>query len=137
MSVKEVLDLWERLDRVGHSYIAPIETEEQYKAALGFLETIWDEVHKNKNSPYGSLFRILVDHISAYEAEHYPIPDATPGEVLEFMMDQKGVTQKEVERATGIYQGNLSQIISGKRNLTTQQVKTLAEFFKVDASVFI
>jgi antitoxin component HigA of HigAB toxin-antitoxin module len=53
------------------------------------------------------------------------------------MMDQRGVTQKEVERATGIYQGNLSQIISGKRNLTTQQVKTLAEFFKVDASVFI
>ncbi|MEX2536546.1 MAG: helix-turn-helix domain-containing protein [Trueperaceae bacterium] len=137
MSVKEVLELWERLDRVGHSYVAPIETEEQYDAALGLLERIWGEVHENANSPYDALFRILVDHISAYEAEYLPIPDASPGEMVEFMMDQQGVTQRDVERATGIHQGNLSQIIRGKRNLTTQQIKALAEYFRVTPAVFL
>jgi HTH-type transcriptional regulator / antitoxin HigA len=137
MAVNEVLELWAELDRVAHPYLAPIETEAQYQATLGFLTVLWDAVDDDPNSPYGTLLRIVTDHIDAYEKEHHPIPDAPPHQVLAYLMEEKGVTQKEVEGATGIYQSNLSQILSGKRKLTTEQVKRLAMYFGVNPSALL
>lgn len=136
MAVNEVLELWEQLDRVAHGYISPIKTEAQYKAALAFLEQLWDKVGEDTPSPYGSLFRILTENIRAYE-ERFAITDAPPERMLAYLMELKGITQKEVEQATGIYQSNLSQILAGKRRLTTDQVKVLAGYFRVDPSVLI
>ena len=136
MAVKEVLELWEQLDRVAHGYLSPIKTDAQYRAALAFLEQLWDKVGEDVASPYGSLFRIITENIRVYE-ERFAIPDAPPERMLAYLMELKGLTQKEVEEATGIYQSNLSQILAGKRRLTTDQVKTLAEYFKVSPEVLL
>lgn len=137
MAVKDVLSLWEQLDRVAHPYLAPIETEQQYQKALGFVADLWDEVADDPNSPYGSLLRIVSHHLNDYENAQQSIPDATPQQVLKFLLAENGVTQKELEEATGIYQSNLSQILTGKRKLTTEQVKLLTDYFRVNPSVFL
>lgn len=137
MVVKEVLALWERLDEVAHPYLAPIETQVQYQAALEFLGVLWDKVNDDPASPYGTLLCILSDHISTYEAQHHAIPDAPPHRVLAYLMELKGITQKDLEGATGIYQSNVSQILKGRRKLTTEQVKTLATYFGVTPNVLL
>jgi HTH-type transcriptional regulator / antitoxin HigA len=137
VAVNEVLELWAQLDRVAHPYLAPIETEAQYQAALGFLAVLWDVVNDDPDSPYGTLLRIVTDHIDAYEKERHPIPDAPPRQVLAYLIEEKGVTQKEVEGATGLYQSNLSQVLSGRRKLTAEQVKRLAAYFDVNPSALL
>ena len=137
MVVKEVLTLWAQLDKVAHPYLAPIETEEQYQEALGFMAELWDEVAGDDNSPYGSLLSLISNHLNEYENAQHPIPNATPQQVLSYLLEERGVTQKEVEAATGIYQSNLSQLLTGKRKLTTEQVKGLADYFKVSPVVFL
>ena len=137
MAAREVLSLWAQLDRVAHLYLAPIETEQQYEEALSFLEQLWDEVADDPASPYGSLLRILSANLHTFENARHPLPDATPQQVLSFLMSEKGVTQKELEEACGIYQSNLSQVLKGKRKLTTEQVKRLAEYFRVSPVVFL
>ena len=47
-------------------------------------------------------------------------------------MEEQQVTQKNIEDATGIYQSNLSQILAGMRQLTTEHVKLLSTYFKVN-----
>ncbi|CAN5884045.1 hypothetical protein BH24DEI2_BH24DEI2_24560 [soil metagenome] len=137
MAVRDVLSLWAQLEQVAHPYLAPIETEQQYEEALRFLEQLWDEVADDPTSPYGSLLKILSDNLSTFENTRQPMPDATPRQVLGFLMAEKQVTQKELEDACGIYQSNLSQILKGKRKLTTEQVKLLADYFKVSPVVFL
>ncbi len=133
----KVLDKWEQLDEVAHDYLVPIESEVRYQAALKLLEAVWERVGENPQSPYGSLFTLLSERISAYENRVYPVPEALPHQVLAFLMRQKGLSQSALAKAIGIYQSNLSQILSGKRNLTLEQIKTLAEYFKVERSVFV
>jgi HTH-type transcriptional regulator/antitoxin HigA len=133
----EVLDKWEQLDNVARDYLVPIETEAQYQAALELLEAVWPRVGENPVSPYGSLFTLLSERISAYENRASPIPNAPAHQVLAFLMEQKGLKQSALARATGIYQSNLSQVLRGKRKLTLAQIRTLANFFGVEPSVFI
>lgn len=133
----KVLDKWEQLDKVAHAYLVPIETQAQYQAALELLEAVWPKVGENPNSPYSSLFTLLSERISAYENRVNPIPDAPAHQVLAFLMEQRGLSQSAVARATGIYQSNLSQVLRGKRKLTLEQIRSLANFFNVDPSVFV
>lgn len=135
-AIEKVLNKWEQLDKVAHDYLVPIQTESQYKAAMELLEVVWERVGENPQSPYGSLFTLLTERINAYENQTSPIPDAPAHQVLAFLMEQKGSSQSALADATGIYQSNLSQILRGKRKLTLEQIRTLADFFKVERSMF-
>jgi HTH-type transcriptional regulator / antitoxin HigA len=135
--VKDVLKLWEKLDDVAHDYISPIKNEKQYKAALGFLEELWEKVGENDKPPYASLFQIVRDNIMDYEDKKYPIPDAPPQRVLAYLLEQKGLSQQEVATSVGMYQSNLSQVLKGERKLTTEQVKKLAVYFEIEPAVLL
>lgn len=137
MVVGNVLTLWEQLDEVAHTYLVAIESEQQYQEALSFMAELWDEVAVKPNSPYGSLLKILSDNLNEYENAQQPLPDATPPQVLNYLMAENSATQKDIEEATGIYQSNLSQILQGKRKLTTEQIKLLADYFKVSPEVLL
>ncbi len=127
---------WKKVDEVAHDYLMPIETKVQYKAALKLLESLWEKVGEDAKSPYGSLFTLLTERIATYEARHTPFENPTPAKLLEYLLDERGVTQQEVAVATGIQQSNLNQMIKGKRKLTTEHVKRLAQYFKMEPSVF-
>jgi HTH-type transcriptional regulator/antitoxin HigA len=135
--VKDVLKLWEKLDDVAHEYLTPIKNERQYKAALNFLEELWEKVGENATSPYASLFQIVRDHIVDYESKNYPIPDAPPHRVLAYLLEQKNLSQQEVASSVGMYQSNLSQVLKGERKLTTEQVKNLANYFEIEPAVLL
>lgn len=131
-----IFKTWKKVDEVAHDYLVPIETKTQYKAALKLLESLWEKVGEDAKSPYGSLFTLLSERIVAYEARHFPFDDPTPAKVLEYLIEERSVTQQEVADATGIQQSNLNQLIKGKRKLTTEHVKRLAQYFKMEPSVF-
>jgi HTH-type transcriptional regulator / antitoxin HigA len=128
---------WKKVDEVAHDYLVPIETKAQYKAALELLEALWGKVGEDATSPYGSLFTLLTERIATYEARHVPFDDVAPAQVLEYLLEQHGVTQQEVADATGIQQSNLNQLLKGKRKLTTEHVKRLAHYFRVEPSVLL
>jgi HTH-type transcriptional regulator / antitoxin HigA len=108
-----------------------VVTEKDYQAALQLLEQHFDD---ESTEPF---LQILAELIEAYENEHFPIPDVTTGEVLAFLLDQKGLAQQDVEAGTGIHQSALSRFIKGEREPPLEQIKKLATFFEVDPAVFI
>ena len=137
MMLQQVMDRWKALDEVAHPYLLPIETESQYLAAIELIEVLWDQVGSEADSPLDSLLILLSERIAAYEAIHFPIPHSPPHLVLAFLIEQKGLTQKQLEAATGIHQGNLSQILRGNRRLTAAQIGTLARYLGVNPQVFL
>jgi HTH-type transcriptional regulator/antitoxin HigA len=75
--------------------------------------------------------------IERYEAERYPLPKASPVEVLRFLMDQHGLQQRDLGEVLGCSAPTVSLILSGTRNLTIPHIRALAERFNVPASVFL
>lgn len=68
-------------------------------------------------------------------AAHHPPADATPAEVLAFLMEGHGL--KQTDLADLADQGTISRILGGKRSVGKRLAGALAERFGVDRSVFL
>lgn len=82
------------------------------------------------------LLELLSVLVEEYEDKHYPIPDASPNEVLRFLMEQKDMKQSDLLHIFGS-SGITSEVVNGKRSISKAQAKKLAEFFKVSVELFI
>ncbi len=82
---------------------------------------------------------VLSDLVERYEEKHHQIPidDLSDGEMLEHLIEAKGVTQVVVARATGIRESRISEVLSGKRKMTRTQIAKLAAYFRVSPAVFL
>ncbi len=83
-----------------------------------------------------TLLELLSVLVEAYEDEHYPIPEATPHQMLRFFMDDRGVKQADLLPVFGS-SGIASEVVNGKRSISKTQAKKLAEFFNVSVELFI
>jgi HTH-type transcriptional regulator / antitoxin HigA len=82
------------------------------------------------------LLELLSLLVEEYEDKHYPIPEASPNEILKFLMEQKDLKQKDLLPIFGST-GITSEVVNGKRSISKAQAKKLAEFFKVSVELFI
>jgi HTH-type transcriptional regulator/antitoxin HigA len=73
--------------------------------------------------------------IERYESERYALPDASPAEVLRFLLDQNGLTQRDVAVELGS-ETTVSLVLSGRRQLTRDHIGRLSQRFHVSPSVF-
>jgi HTH-type transcriptional regulator / antitoxin HigA len=112
----------------------PITSEKEYKRALKQIEKLMtkDALSREENALYG-LLSILIQQ---YEEEHYPIPEASPCEVLSHLMEERGIRQKDLENVIGS-KGVVSEVVRGKRGISKEQAKSLAKLFHVSPSVFL
>ncbi len=113
-----------------------IKPEIEYQQRLTLLNELLDEVGDDENHPLIDLVDTLGTLIEAYEEKHYPIPQTTPAGVLRFLMEEHDLKQSDLKLEIGS-QGVVSEILSGKRQLNTRQIKGLSKRFHVSPAVFL
>jgi len=109
-------------------------TEDEYDAMVARLLSLCDEV-KDDSDPRNRLIETLSVLTEKYEHAHHEIPDATPIEVLRFLMEQHQLTQSDLPEIGS--QGVVSEILSGRRDLNLRQIQDLASHFGVDVNAFL
>lgn len=114
--------------------VTMVHTQEDYAQARATMDVLLVEVGDDENHPLSEVLDYLADHVKAYEDENFPIPEATPGEVLTFLMEQHCLKQADLEDCAP--QGRISDILSGKRAISKEIAKRLAQRFHVRADVF-
>ena len=78
---------------------------------------------------------LLTVLIERYESERYPVPDAEPVEVLRFLLEQNGLSQRDIAVELGS-ESTVSLVLSGKRRLNRTHIERLSRRFHVSPSVF-
>lgn len=111
-----------------------IETESEYERTLAILERL--TFNRNRTPEETALHKLLVMLVEAYEAEHYPMPAASPDEILRHIMEVSGTRQADLVGIVGS-SGVVSEIVNGKRAISKTQARILAELFKVSPSLFL
>ena len=112
-----------------------IKTARDYKRATAVIQQLLDEVGENEKHPLAEVLDYLANQVAVYEAEHVSIPEASPREVLHFLMEQHGLTQTDL--ADCAPQSRISEILSGKREISKEIAKALANKFAVNVGVFV
>ena len=112
-----------------------IRTEADYNRAVEVLNKLLDEVGDNESHPLYNFLEVLGTLIESYEEDHVNIPDIPAKEVLKYLMDEHGLTQADLSEIGS--QGVVSEILRGKRELNTRQIKALSKRFGVSPAVFL
>jgi HTH-type transcriptional regulator / antitoxin HigA len=114
-----------------------IRTEEQNDRALAMLESLMEKGERDMTVEEGELLDLLTNLIRDYEAAAYP-PRAKskPHEMVAFLLEQRGLAPKDLWPVIGS-KSRVSEVLAGKRSVTKEQAKKLAEFFHVGVAPFI
>lgn len=110
-------------------------SDKQYKKLLKALDELIDEVGNNERHPLAPLMETVGNLIEEYEKDNFESIDTDPVEVLKYLMEENGLTQKDMGELGS--QGVVSEILNGKRELNIRQIKALGKKFKVSPAVFI
>lgn len=112
-----------------------IRSEWEYDAAVERLNSLVDDVGDRPKDPRYRLIETLSVLIEAFDREHHSLPEASGIEVLRFLMEEHGLSQKDLPEIGS--QGVVSEVLAGRRRLNVRQIQALAARFGVDPGVFI
>jgi HTH-type transcriptional regulator / antitoxin HigA len=113
--------------------IKPIKTKKDYDNALKRIEELWGA---KENTAAGDEFEILFTLVEAYEDKHYPIPPPHPIEAIKFRMEQGTISDKQLTKLLG-GRSRKSEILSGKRKLSLNMIRTLHKELKIPVESLI
>ena len=110
----------------------PIRTEAQRQRAQGALETL---MVPNPTRAESELIELLATLIEQFEAREGPI-EVSPRELMQHLMEARGVSRAELSAATGIPRPTITNVLSGKRELSKANIRALSSYFGVSPAAF-
>jgi HTH-type transcriptional regulator/antitoxin HigA len=113
--------------------IRPIRTKADYRAALKEVERLWDAEPGTRG---GDRVDVLVMLVEAYEAKHHSIPAPDPIAAILFMLEQKGLSRRDLEAGIGS-RGRVSEVLNRKRPLTLPMVRALSALLDIPTEVLV
>lgn len=113
--------------------IKPIKTEEDYRETLHEIESL---MKAEPGAPEGERLDVLVTLVEAYERRHFPLDLPDPVEAIKFVMDQRGLTPKDLEPMIG-RSNRVYEVLSHKRPLTLRMIWNLHRGLGIPAECLI
>ena len=95
-----------------------------------------DQIDERKSHPLKGLLDIVTMFVSDYEGKREKIPEASPADVLRFLMEQKRLRKGDFVGLFGS-RSNVSDVLSGEREISAREARDLGKRFGVSPAVFI
>ena len=111
-----------------------VRSEEQNE---GYIQALY-ELEQNQNSwspEEAELADLLTLLIENYEEQHYQLPRSSPLQMLQFLMDQHGLKQKDLVDVFGT-PSVASEVLNSKRELSKEHIRRLSARFHVSPELF-
>ena len=118
-----------------HASIRPIRSAADFERTHALANELSDEVGDDESHPLFSLFEIVLDLIERWEGEHVAIPDSPPHEVLRHLLEEHGLKQKDLLAIAS--PSLISDILSGRREISKKLAKALAARFNISIDAFV
>jgi len=115
------------------STIKRIRTEADYRAALARIDALMDA---ELGTPEGEELDVLTDLVEHYEEKHVALGYPNAVAAIEFRLEQAGLTQRDLVPFIGS-RAKVSEVLSGKRQITMPMARALHEHFGIPAEVLL
>jgi HTH-type transcriptional regulator / antitoxin HigA len=115
--------------------VNPIRTSTDYKATLAIVSKLVDKDPASR-TPDGDRLDVLTTLIEAYEAKHFPIPSPDPIDLLQHVMESRGLTRKDREPYIGS-SARVSEVLNRARPLTLAMIRRLSDALNLPADVLV
>lgn len=113
--------------------LRPIKSEEDYRLALAEIERLFDAA---PDTPEGDRLDVLSLLVAAYEEAHYPILPPDPVAALEYHMESRGLSRRDLEPYLGS-RTRVAEVLNRRRGLTIEMIRRLHRGLGIPAEVLI
>jgi HTH-type transcriptional regulator / antitoxin HigA len=131
----QVINRWEAFTSVGQDFLRPISSPADFEATEALLDEITDRMESPDDPRYIVLFRLLAERLRAWEEDHVSMPEVTPQQRLQFLIEQHNLKQSDLSDL--VDQSTLSKILRGQREISKNLAKKLATRFGTSTEVFL
>ena len=114
--------------------VRPIKTKADYEAARVQIEKLWDAAPGSAEADTLEVLAVLVD---AYEREHVDMPFPDPIDAILFRMEQRSMARADLQEVLGVSRGRLSEVLSGKRELSKAMIRRLIDHLDIPAEILV
>ncbi|MGN6627783.1 MAG: helix-turn-helix domain-containing protein [Tepidisphaeraceae bacterium] len=125
------------LDLIREHPLRTIRSAAEHKAAVAIVRRLMMRPEDSLDAGESDYLDVLTTLIHQYERQTMPVNKGTVADRLRFVLNESGMSQVQFGQIIGLGPAAASLILSGKRSLTTDAVKRLAEHFKLDAGYFL
>ena len=127
------------LKLIGQFPLRPIRNEREYKAARAVMERLAVRGEQGLDQGEMDYLEGLDEFISAYDQK--ALSDrprrGTPRQRLRSLIDDSGTTPRDLERILRCSHSLVSLMLSGKRELSKDNIRALAKHFKLSTDYFL
>jgi len=113
--------------------IKPIKTKRDYEHALKEIDKLMDA---KPNTRAGDRLDILSTLVVAYEEKHTPIDAPEPVEAILFVMEQRGLSRRDLEPYIGS-RARVAEVLNHRRTLTLPMIRKLHDGLGIPADILI
>ena len=115
--------------------LAPTD-DRDYRKMMKWIDEL--AVLEKRTKDQDRFLETLTILVEAYEDRHHEIDvtAANPIEILRFLLDQRGLSGRDLGRILGQPQLG-GKILRGERELSKTHIRRLCDFFKVSPELFI
>jgi len=120
---------------LGRFLPAVIRTESEYRRMLAAASELMERDEGDLTEEEGRVLELLSFLIEEYEDRVHPLPRGQPGKMVAHLLGERELKPSDL---WGILpRSRVSEILSGKRSVSKEQAKKLAEFFGVPVDLFL
>lgn len=113
--------------------IRPIKNNRDYRDALREIDRLMDA---RPNTAEGDRLDVLVTLVEAWEEKHWLIGAPDPVEAIQFAMEQRGLSRRDLEPFIGS-RARVAEVLNHKRPLTLPMIRRLHEGLGIPAEALI
>ena len=114
--------------------LRPIRDDAELDQAIVVLNGLIDQ--QSLTDAELDYLEVLGGIVESYEAQHVEIPDVSGVELLKYLMEANGLTQASLVPIFGS-KSVISEVLSGKRELSKHQIRGLSQRFGLPADAFL
>lgn len=112
-----------------------LQSEDEYNAALKEVRPYF-ESEPDEGSDGAAHFDALVLLIEQYEAKHYPIPTASPVDVVKSVMAANNYSRADLVAVIGS-KARAADLLNGRREMNLDQIRKLNKAWNIPAGSLI
>ena len=129
--LRKIVKVWPSINNI----LTIPHNEEEYNNLVQIFNALIDEVGEDENHALSRLMETVGALLEVYEYQNIEEPEGNPNDTLKYLMKEHDLKQSDLTEIGS--QGVVSEILSGKRELNTRQIKLLSRRFHVSPSVFM
>jgi HTH-type transcriptional regulator/antitoxin HigA len=115
--------------------IHTVTNKKEYRAALAELSALMSR-HPHLTREESARLDILGLLVDAYEKKHFPLEKPSPIEMLEFVMENRGMTRADLVPFIGS-KSKVSEVLAGKRSFSLAMIRKLHRGLSIPADILL